>query len=237
MIITEGVLNKWNDNRLINPVTNKKIKRNGPTYRKYEIEYNKFIKNKDSNKLIDSYTDYRKNKIDPLLHLSLPVEDKYSIKDLFEFKYKWNPYTGERLDIIEPNGPLYFDPDTLIHYFYVNRLNNLWIKTNNNFNGYYGDALGNGPNFIINGRGDFRNWYLFRLPIPDCYLYSDHNLQSVTMGPILNDKEIKEIYIKAKRYGNNYFNLYKKKRPNLLTLKNIMIDVLVKIQIIMMKMY
>lgn len=219
MIILEEHLLKWEANKLLNPITNRKIKLNGPTYKKYYTEYTKLIQQKNNNKFIDSYKIYRKEKIDPLLHISLPINDKYSDKNLFKFEYKWNPYTGERLNVIEEHGPLYFDPDTLIHYFYVNRLNNLWNYTNDNFNGYYGDALGKGPNFYIVGRGDFRNWYLFRLPIPDCYLYKDHNLQSVTMGPILTDKEIKEIYTKAKRYGNNYFTNYKKKRPNLIKLK------------------
>lgn len=219
MLFTEEQLYKWNNNKLINPITNKKIKLNGPTYKKYFIEYNNFLKKKENNKLLDSYKKYREDKIDPLLHITLPIDTKYSDKDLFKFEYKWNPYTGDRLDIIEENGPLYFDPDTLIHYFYVNRMNNLWIYNNDNFNGYYGDALGNGPNFNIVGRGDYRNWYLFRLPIPDCYLYKDNNLQSVTMGPKLTDKEIKEIYTKAKRYGNNYYINYKKKRPNLIKLK------------------
>ena len=118
--------------------------------------------------------------IDPLLHEKLPFYDKHDKKDLFSFKYKWNSYTGERENIDE-NGPLYFDPIALIHYFYVNRLNNLWISNNNGFKGYYGDALGNGPDFYIAGRGDFRNWYLFRLPIPDCYLHKEHNNQVVTM--------------------------------------------------------
>ena len=37
-------------------------------------------------------------------------------------------------EIIEdPRGPLYFDPDTLIYYFYNNRLNHLWIQENENF--------------------------------------------------------------------------------------------------------
>jgi hypothetical protein len=219
MLISEEDLLKWGINKLLNPVTNRKIKLNGPTYQKYKIEYDKLIQKKENNKFIDSYQKYRKEIIDPLLHIPLPIEDKYNVKDLFKFEYKWNPYTGERINIIEENGPLYFDPDTLIHYFYVNRINNLWNYTNDNFNGYYGDALGKGPNFNIVGRGDFRNWYLFRLPIPDCYLYKDHNLQSVTMGPKLTDIEIKEIYTKATRYGDNYYKLYKKNRPPLNKLK------------------
>ena len=47
-------------------------------------------------------------------------------KDLFEFEYEWDPYTNKIKK--DPNGPLYFDPNALINYFYTNRLNNLWIK-------------------------------------------------------------------------------------------------------------
>ena len=219
MILSEENILKWKNNHLINPITNRKIKLNGPTYTKFYIQYKKLLQKNENDKVIDSYQKYRNEKIDPLLHIPLPISDRYSEKDLFKFEYKWNTYTGERLNIIEENGPLYFDPDTLVHYFYTNRMNNLWNYSNDNFNGYYGDALGNGPNFNIIGRGDFRNWYLFRLPIPDCYLFKDHNLQSVTMGPKLTNKEIKEIYTKAKRYGNNYTINYKKSRPNLIKLK------------------
>lgn len=205
---------EWNNNKLINPYTKRKIKENGPTYKKLQKKFNESLIEIKK----DKYFDFRKNKIDPLLHEQLPIDNNLSTKDLFEFKYKWNPYNGERLEI-EPNGPLYFDPDTLIHYFYVNRLNNLWIYNDNNFQGYYGDALGNGPNFYIKGRGDFRNWYLFRLPIPDCYLEEIHNEQVVTMGPKLNDNEIKLIYKKAKKNKDNYFKNYGKPRPNLINMK------------------
>jgi len=228
MDITNEQLIQWNNNKLKNPITNRKIKENGPMYKKILKKYNMYLLNNNNNINeinnininVDPYLDFRKNKIDPLLQEKLPLLCDYNDKDLFIFKYKWNPYSGER-EGVDSNGPLYFDPDTLIHYFYVNRLNNLWIKNDNNFQGYYGDGVGNGPGFNIQGRGDHRNWYLFRLPIIDCYLNKDHCGQSVTMGPILNDIEIKEIYRKAKRYKNNYFNLYNKRRPNLITMKNL----------------
>lgn len=218
--INDEVILKWAKNKEINPMTKRKIKINGPTYKKYQKIYDKLNKTNRSNSdsMIDNYIDYRVNKIDPLLHENLPLNNFQSEKDLFKFNYKWNPYTGDRLGI-EEKGPLYFDPDTLIHYFYVNRLNNLWIKNNDNYQGYYGDAVGNGPTFHINGRGDFRNWYLFRLPIPDCYLDKNHNHQVVTMGPILNDNEIRDIYRKANINKDNYLKLYYRKRPNLLKMK------------------
>ena len=91
----------------------------------------------------------------------------------------------------------------------------------NSHEGYYGDALGNGLDFIIKGRGDFRNYYLFRLPIPDCYLDIQHNNQVVTMGPILTDKEVKEIYNLVLKNKKNYEEMFNKKRPNLIKLKKI----------------
>ena len=35
MNITDDILNKWNNNRLINPLTKRSIKLNGPTYNKF----------------------------------------------------------------------------------------------------------------------------------------------------------------------------------------------------------
>ena len=39
MILSEENILKWNNNKLINPVTNRKIKLNGPTYNKFYIQY------------------------------------------------------------------------------------------------------------------------------------------------------------------------------------------------------
>ena len=36
--------------------------------------------------------------------------------------------------------------------------------------GYYGNAVGAGEKFLVPGRGIHPEWYLFRLPIIDCYL-------------------------------------------------------------------
>ena len=213
MNITKEHLIIWNSNRLVNPITKRKIKENGPTYKIFLNLHNNDYNN---NQYINTYEEFRKNNIDPLTHLSNSSNQLY-----FKFKYIWNPYTGDRSNNIDPNGPLCFDPDVLIHYFYSNRMNNLWIPGDNSHQGYYGDALGNGPDFIITGRGDYRNYYLFRLPIPDCYLDSNHNNQIVTMGPILTDKEIKEIYNLALKNKNNYEETFNKKRPNLIKLKKL----------------
>ena len=147
----------------------------------------------------ESYNDFHGKKIDPILKIKLPLKRS---KPLFEFEYQWDPF-GERLGK-DPRGPLYFDPDTLIYFFYTNRLNHLWIEANNGFQGNYGDGLGKGIQFNIVGRGQHPEWYLFKIPLPDAYI--DNNLfsQHVTFGPSLNFLEIKKLYLLAQQYGNNY---------------------------------
>jgi hypothetical protein len=208
-IPTKNELDKWSKTTNINPRTGRKIKINGPIY-KILLSYLEIN--------IDNYSEYRSTNVDPILMTGLPLVG-YSEHKYFKFKYKWNPYTGERQEI-DKNGYLSFDPDTLIYYFYNNRLNYLWESTNDlNYTGYFGDAVGNGPNFEIKGRGTHPDWYLFRLPIIDCYLHKDHCHQSVTMGPILTNKEINEIDRLAKTYKNNYKNKFKMKRPRLKKIK------------------
>ena len=222
--ITDQQLNDWNKNRLINPVTKRKIKENGPIYKKIKTLYDLKI-NEDDN--VDNYQHYRSNKIDPILLLDLPLNGKKENEShLFKFEYKWNPYTGTRSNEKDNCGPLYFDPNSLIHYFYTNRLNNLWIpETYNEYNefvqGHYGDALGKFPDFEIVGRGLHPEWYLFRLPIIDCYLSKDHFSQSVTMGPYLTDSEIKQIYSLSKKYKSFYKETFGYNRPNLIKLKEL----------------
>ena len=209
---TNEELVKWSKNKLINPRSGRKITQTGKIYKILE----KSLKNTNMPKLveiIDTYRDFRDKNIDPILLEELPVEG-YENKKYFKFKFKWNPYTGERGEI-DTNGYLAFDPDTLIHFFYSNRTNYLWETSNNDYTGYYGDAVGNGPNFEIIGRGKHPDWNLFRLPIVDCYLIKDHCYQSVTMGPLLEEREIKEIDKLAKKYKSNYKNKFNMKRPSL----------------------
>jgi hypothetical protein len=190
----------------INPLTGRKIKINGKTFKKLQISI-------DSK---DSYSDYRFRQIDPILHIKLPV---LKGKEVFKFPFMWNPYNGNREEL-DKKGPLFFDPDTLIHYFYSNRVNHLIEKTDDNVE-YYGSGVGKGPIFNIIGRGDHPDWYLFRLPIIDGYLNIKEWGQAVTMGPILTDDELHEIDQIAKTYGNNYYKLYKKPRPSLVELKKL----------------
>lgn len=239
---THDELNMWSLSKLINPRTNRKIKEFGPTYNILQIAYNKYktnltyINDNTNNKtnttmsiskyFNNQYNEMRKNKIDPLLQIELPY-DYYTDNNIFKFYHKWDPYTGIRNGIDE-NGPLCFDPDALIHYYYVNRLNHLWVQGDSQFQGYYDSGMGNGPDFFIKGRGNHNDWYLFRLPIYDCYLPDNHSQQFVTMGPILTDDEIKTIDSLAQSYNRNYYLKYNKRRPSLLRLKKIYDDAISK---------
>ena len=217
--LTKKHLVEWGKNKLLNPLTKRKIKENGPVYKKIKKQYDITIKEVIQN---DNYEYYRRNKIDPILLTELPINGMKQEK-IFKYEYKWNPYNGEKSNIKDDCGPLCFDPNALIHFFYSNRLNNLWkdgeYNDDENYfvEGYYGDALGKYPDFNIVGRGKYPEMYLFRLPILDCYLEKDHCLQTVTMGPILTNKDIKKINSLADR--NIFKSIYNYNKPNLYKMK------------------
>ena len=163
------------------------------------------------------YRAIRKTKVDPIFEC--PIDERFA----FKFKYQWDPYTGKRTEA-DPYGPLYFDPDSLIKHFYTVRLNNLWNSPEGEYEGYHGDAVGNGPDFCIKGRGVFPEYNIFRLPILNCYLTKDHNNQHVTTGPELTNDEITEIAnlakIKDNIKGMDYYRKsFGRSRPNLIQLK------------------
>lgn len=167
----------------------------------------------------EKYRVFRKRKMDPISYMDL--DDNYA----FKFKYKWDPYTGERTGE-DPDGPLYFDPDILIHTFYIKRLSKLWNSPVDEINtgyyeGYYDDGVGCGEEFNIPSRGTHPEWYLFRLPVIDCYLTEDHNSQYITLGPKLTDDEIIEIERLANLRKNNYKSIFGKDRPSLTKMKKL----------------
>ncbi len=174
----------------------------------YEKEYEE--------RTTEYYKTLRFRKMDPIINIDLDDSNA------FKFEYMWDPYTGERKEK-DPHGPLYFDPDTLIHYFYTSRLKNLWNEpideTGGYYEGYYDILVGAGENLNIIGRGECPEKYLFRLPIIDCYLEKNYNKSIITMGPKLTDNEIKLIDEIANKNANNYKLMFKKNRPSLYEMK------------------
>lgn len=167
-------------------------------------------------KTMNYYKTLRERHMDPIL-LS-EIDNSIS----FKYPYEWNPYTGERQGK-DPYGPLCFHPDTLIKYYYENRLKNIWVnETEQNgiyYQGYYDVGVGAGPECYIQSRGYNPDKYLLRLPIGDCYGSSSIEDSNVTMGPVLTDDDVKQIDELAKKCGPSYYNNYKRERPNLLEIK------------------
>jgi len=168
-------------------------------------------KNKYNKQTLEYYKELRIKKIDPITHEILKEDNA------FKFIWEWDAYTGERLNV-DPYGPLYFDPNSLIYYFYTNRLKKLWVNGDTSYEGYYDDGVGAGENFKVIGRGEHPDWYLFRIPLIDIYLNEDHNNQLITFGPKLLYDEIIEIYNLAKKL-NNYHIIYNHKLPNIIKIK------------------
>ena len=82
---------------------------------------------------------------------------------------------------------MYFDVYNLIYYFYVNPSYILWNNESDEECGYFEGHEEYGveqeKKFTIQSRGDHPEFYLFRLPIPNCYLINDHDSSIITMGP------------------------------------------------------
>lgn len=219
-------LEQWLNHPNINPQTKKKIKEHGKTYNKClkafeDLRGQHFAVLKDMikydlSKQSKTYIEYRKNNTE--IFTLEPLSLDQPMKSIFKFYHQWDPYNGKRTTI-DPMGPLLFDANALIHYWYVNRLNHLWTNAVDDdsglYHGYYSDGVGNGPDFNITGRGNHMDWYLFRLPVMDCYLPNDHNDQIVTMGPTLTDDEIMMIYKLAKKTPYQFGP----KRPNVVLMK------------------
>lgn len=225
-ILNEVINNNNNVNTLVNqiepPLAPKQTYKNLKQVQKEQISSLSPINMKQDEDIdcdpTENYKSFRIHKVDPIMHENM---DK---PWAFKFSYKWNPYSGERIDEEDENGPLYFDPEDLVDFWYKNRMNNLWKQASDEeggyFHGYYGDAVGTGPDFNIKGRGTHLEWYLFRLPIPDCYLDEEHNSQYITMGPIVSDIELKIIDMLVRKKNTMLKKPYKYK-PSLVKMKGI----------------
>jgi hypothetical protein len=96
------------------------------------VNFSDEISYKTTSKPIDNnpYSDYDEttNELYRILRLYKfdPITNEEIPKDLiFEFKYKWDPLTGERTGIDEL-GPLCFNALNLHQYYYSNRHKGLW---------------------------------------------------------------------------------------------------------------
>lgn len=188
---------KINDNKL-------------PEEKKQKIQYNK--------ETLERYRVYRLRKFDPIAWFE--VDDEVA----FKFYHVWDPYTGERKEHDE-NGPLCFDPDILIWHYLSKILTKLWVQPSDEkggyYEGYYDDGAGAGDDFYLPSRGHHPEWYLFRLPITNCYLTIDHNSQFITFGPKLTDEEVIEIDRLAQKRPNNFKETFGRSRPSLVEMKQL----------------
>ena len=176
---------------------------------------------------ITYYRILRKNKINAMAPSTENII--YSPEKSFMFEYIWDPITGEKTNIKDPYGPLYFFPDELINYFYRKRLTGLWIDQTEYFSGGYDYAVGAGENLSQNEYSDKRQDYVFRLPIVNCYLLQNTNLSTITMGPKLTLEEVSNIYnLAEKYYPLNYKNMYNTKRPDLIKMYKYYINAISK---------
>jgi hypothetical protein len=145
------------------------------------------------------YRAYRFKRQDPVTFTDMDDESS------FKFRYVWNCMTGERIGI-DPYGPLYFSPVTILRTIISKILLGLWTEFDNCVP-MYGENVGVGKNFEIQGRGAQLEKYAFRLPIQDCYLYRDSDKfgKSVhTLGPELTDEELQEITDLIMNYWEDY---------------------------------
>lgn len=136
------------------------------------------------------YKAHRTQKTDPITF------DELNDDNAFKFYEMWDPYTGNRTTV-DPCGPLYFNPVSILNNIYCQKLKGLWIDQSEEdegvYEGYYGENLGTGEDLEIVGRGIYPERHIFRLPIANCYLKPSHSMSLITMGPKLTNKEIIEI--------------------------------------------
>lgn len=207
------------DNKLKNILKNTNVESNNNIKYKKKKEIDLYEDIYDDNTKID-YKYLRIAKQDPISFESF----NNITKKVFKFDDIWNPYTGERVGKKDPYGSLYINPINLIHYWYIHRVDNLYMYPQDTNDGTWEgiplNGVGAGDDFYITGRGNFPEWYLFRLPILDCYIPKNNtSSQAITMGPKLTYDEIKIIYNLANKYWKKTYNIrFNKKMPDLMKL-------------------
>ena len=189
-----------------NSFTEKKKRKN-----KYSYKFNK--------KTLETYRVMRRLKICPF------TDEVMDEAKAFKFSYQWDPVTGKRTKP-DPYGAFYFHPMALIKYFFTKRLTKLWAFASDTdagyFQEYYDIAVGIGSDFYVAGRGYNPQWYIFRLPIIDCYVSQNMSLRDITMGPILTNEEVAEIdRLGHKYFERDYLSEYGKRMPSLVRIKEL----------------
>ena len=179
-----------------------------------EVINNTLYKKIYNNRTTENFKKIRELKLDPITTIE-------TSENSFKFNFIWDPITGQRLLENDPYGPLCFDPLNLCLYFYQKRLEHLWIdevdegEGGGYYEGYYGDGVGAGKNFKIEARGEYPEYYLFRIPINDCYLIEGTPKSIPTKGPELFRNEIIQIYELCKKCPSSEWQEYFTEIPNL----------------------
>jgi hypothetical protein len=128
-----------------------------------------------------------------ILQLDVFNDENINKNECFKYYKKWDAYNGIVCEEDDEFGPLCFNGYQLAYYYYINRLNGIYNKPVDGFDGYYGDLLGTGKNINIISRGYHPERYLLRLPVIDCYAFDNSSHSHITMGPILSDNDIDNI--------------------------------------------
>jgi hypothetical protein len=132
-------------------------------------------------------------------------KDKIDKSYAFVVKNMWDPIAGEFLDKKDPFGSLYYNPLELAMHFYLNRLNYLWKEEIDEgahggyYEGYYDMALGCGDNFEITGRGEYPEYYIWRIPDTFCYMEKGLKPSIPTKGPKLSRDDVVKIWKLCKK--------------------------------------
>lgn len=117
MFFSENELKKWYNNKNVNPKTNRKIKENGPVYKKLEKEYESLF-NGDVSDIIDiNNTYYDKNNIEYKINKFLEKEKNIHLRDsrkprVYDYKiFKNNQCTCDQIIEIKINENEYIKED------------------------------------------------------------------------------------------------------------------------------
>lgn len=232
MTLTYEIIQKWNNNRLINPITNRKIKENGPTYNKF---LNFYSKNNNCRYDINKITFIQKNIRNWYLNkISGPAFknplDCNNDKDIISLDIIWKNKKNKKILELE------FDKKLLFTY----KINNLIFGLNI----YSLEELFNKKIFIepfTNTKFSKNLINLIYKKIKFIKKISIKKKEKITYNQLINNKIIKiikilekdDIYINVEWLKElkkiNYIKLYKEIQYILNSYKNLYNDIYNKI--------